>query len=173
MKTKEFVIIQKKNKLKLVETRKVKHKKIKGGSDSKNIVKMLNEKYHMKNLTEENAYVLAFTGERLTGIFQLSHGTDQCCDMEAKNIIKFILLLGADGFCVCHNHPNEVCLMSQDDYDRTTELIAASSLLKIDFYHHFIIGKDGWRCAKKDVLEMCAQKITDVEEFYNTSGKGV
>ena len=161
----EYVIIKKKNKPKLMETKKVKHK-INHGNDEKHIIELLTKTYKLKNLTEEYAYILGFQGKKLAGIFQLSHGTVKKCDMEMKTIYKFLFLLGADGFVICHNHPNERCEMSQDDYNRTTELVAISNLFSISFYSHIIIGNDGWRNAKDDLCQMHLRNIDNVNEYY-------
>ena len=171
MESKEFIMVEKKGEPKLVKLRTIKHKKIKDGKDIKNIARLFEDIYHVTELTEEYAYILAFRKDKPIGLFQVSHGTVQSCEMNMNTIYKFILLLGADGFVICHNHPNERNEMSQDDFNRTMEMIALSKLLHIKFYSHLIFGNNGYRQAELDVYEMNVLQITDTQKFY-ASEKG-
>lgn len=169
MKIKEYLMITQNHKTKLVcnhSFRINKKFKKKNMKKPKVLVKLLEGLFYYSKLTEEQSYIIAYYEESLLGIFQLSHGTDVDCDMQMKTIFKFLLLVGADSFFICHNHPEYKSEMSQDDYDRTMELITLSHYLDIQFNGHIIVGKYGWREAKQEVIEMNKLKITSVNKYY-------
>ena len=172
MKIKEYIMISKGQKIKVINKRefKVKNKyKHKDLRELKELVKLLEDLFCYSKLTEEYSYVVAFYRDLILGIFQLSHGTDEDCDMQMKTIFKFLLLVGADSFTICHNHPGCTSRMSQDDYSRTTELITVSHYLGIKLNSHLIVGKNDYRCAFKEVLEMQGLNMVDVNKYYGRS----
>lgn len=172
MKIKEYLMINKGHKSKVISKRefKVKNKyKHKDLRDNKQLVKLLEDLFEYSKLTEEYSFVVAYYMDLVLGIFQLSHGTDEDCDMQMKTIFKFLLLVGADSFTICHNHPNCTSRMSQDDYNRTTELIAVSHYLGIKLNSHLIVGKNNYRCVFKEILKMQELNLTDVNEYYGRS----
>ena len=133
---------------------------------AKKIVKLLEKRYSISKLTEEFSFVIAIKDGYIQGIYQLSHGTEDSCDMDMKNIFRFVLLIGADSFVVVHNHPNFVSRLSQDDYDRTREMITLSEYLRIPLLNHIVIGKNDYTCADKVVIKMAEENINNVNEYY-------
>ena len=109
--------------------------------NTRKIVDMVNELYHMNLFAEEYIYVVAFdTKMNLLGIFEVSHGIVNASLCGNREIIIRCLLVGASCFMLLHNHPSGDCTPSQSDMDITENVKNASALVGISLLDHIIIG---------------------------------
>lgn len=110
-----------------------------------NMVSFLNEKLDMNMLTQEFAYVIAFNYHNIpVGLYELSHGMADECNMNTRDLGIFLLLSGANRFIVAHNHPNGISEPSTADVVVTGNLQKLANVLGIEFIQHFVIGNDGY-----------------------------
>ncbi len=134
--------------------------------DLRNIPIILDKTYDMAALPEECCTVFAYNGDTLIGFSVLSHGTASDCDMDAKVIFRFLLLVGATDFVLVHNHPQGKPQMSQADYNITKSLMRASEFMNINMIEHIIIGKNDYDEILMQIKEMDNYDCTDVGEYY-------
>jgi DNA repair protein RadC len=112
-----------------------------------NIVEFLNKKLDMNVLTQEFAYVIAFNYHNIpVGLYELSHGMADECNMNTRDLGIFLLLSGANRFIVAHNHPNGIAEPSVADVIVTGNLHKLANVLDIELIQHFVIGNDGYDC---------------------------
>ena len=135
--------------------------------DMRNIPIILEEAYDMSKLPEECCAVVAYNGDKLIGFTIISKGTSNSCDMDAKVIFRFLLLVGASDFVIVHNHPQGEPRMSQADYEITKSLLQASDFMNINMIEHIIIGIDDYDEILLKVKEMNGYNCSDVFEYYN------
>lgn len=135
--------------------------------DLRNIPIILKESYDLASLTEEYCVVFAYNGETMIGFSIISHGTASNCDMDAKVIFRFLLLICATDYVIVHNHPLGKPDMSQADYNITKSLLEASDFMNINMIEHIIIGKDDYSEILMQIREMDSEDITDVRQYYS------
>lgn len=99
------------------------------------------EYYRLQNKAEELLFVVAVNNKiKPIGIFQVSHGTNDSCFCNPREILIRLLLLGASDFIVVHNHPSRDCTPSEVDCLSTERLINAGRLVGIGLLDHIIVG---------------------------------
>lgn len=105
------------------------------------IYKFMENAFHMSQLAEEYMYVIACnTKNKPIGVFEISHGTVNCCVSSPREIFVRLLLCGAVSFVLVHNHPSGNISPSQDDINVTKRLNDAGTLLNVTLTDHIIIG---------------------------------
>lgn len=110
------------------------------GSDS--LVKLCRDDLKLHERAEE--YVFAFgldTKGRIIGAFEISHGTVNASLLTPREVLIRMLLIGACGFIIVHNHPSQDVMPSKDDYISTERLNRAGSVVGVYLLEHLIIGE--------------------------------
>ncbi len=106
---------------------------------------------HMDEFAEEYLYMLAFNSKmRLTGIFEVSHGTVNQSMVSTRSIFTRALLCGAVSIVLAHNHPSGDVTPSNTDLDVTKSVREAGDLIDIQVVDHLIIGKYGQFLSMKE-----------------------
>ena len=114
------------------------------------VAEFVNMVFDAKNLPEEHLWTLCCdTQLHIVGVFEVSHGTVDGASASPKDILKRVLLTGANGFIVVHNHPSGSCYPSDDDNTTTRRLYELGRLLDLRLLDHVIIG-DGVNYSYKE-----------------------
>ncbi len=150
----------------LYKIREINMPKIKCKNEVVLINNIMKKAFDLSHMMEEYCYIIAFFDLKILGIYQVSHGTEENCDMEMKNIYRFLIMIGANNYYIVHNHPNCSSKMSQDDYVITNKLFDCNRLFHISLKNHIVIGDDGYRCIDDEIFEMIKLGINNVEDYY-------
>lgn len=89
-------------------------------------------------------YIFAFglnTKGKILGVFEISHGTVNSAILTPREVLIRMLLIGASGFIVAHNHPSQDVTPSREDHTITRRLNAAGATIGIYLLEHLIIGE--------------------------------
>lgn len=107
-------------------------------------VKLLNDVYRLNRLAEEYVYIVALSckNEPL-GVFEVFHGTAVSAQLNPREVFIRLLLVGATGFLLTHNHPSGDCTPSRADITMTEKIWKCGKLMGIPLLDHIIIG-DGY-----------------------------
>lgn len=109
------------------------------------IVLLCNELFDMSFLAEEHIYMLAFDcAMHCLAFFDLAHGSLTCCSLSTREIFVRLLLTGASGYVIVHNHPSGSPTPSSFDTEYTKRLKKNSDMMDLKLYDHIIIGRDGF-----------------------------
>lgn len=116
----------------------------------------------MSSLAEEVVYVLAVRSNlQVSGAFLLTKGTVSCTLVGAREIFMRLLLLGATGFILLHNHPSGNPTPSELDWQITRKLKEAAGVIGIMLCDHVIIGQQGFYSFKEHMAEYWKEEETD------------
>lgn len=115
---------------------------ISGGIDSKEKAKMLLDAMFQANYqAEEHIWLIALnTKLKPVGVFEVSHGTVDTSIVRPREIFVRLLLCGATGFIIAHNHPSGDTTLSSEDIDVTTRLSKSAKIMGLRFLDHVILG---------------------------------
>lgn len=80
----------------------------------------------------------------ILGVFEVAHGNASSCVMNGCGIFQRLLLVGATGFVVVHNHPSGDPTPSGADLEATERLKKQAELMEIAMLDHIIIGGDAF-----------------------------
>lgn len=104
-------------------------------------VNILNDVFNLENLTEEYLYLLTLnTRNKVSGLFEISHGTIDRTLINPAGVFTRTLLIGANKIIIAHNHPTGDLTPSDDDIQSTIQLIEGGKLLGIEILDHIIVG---------------------------------
>lgn len=111
-----------------------------------NMVDLLNEVYKAKDYVAEHNFVVGFSEMgNVLGIYCMSVGDYQSCNVYNRELAMFLALTGSVSFQIYHNHPNDVLLPSDEDRGVAASLEYLGKILGVTFKGSFIIGKSGWK----------------------------
>lgn len=120
-------------------------------STPKDIAKMCNEVFGLKDMAEEYVYAISMNAKcKVNGVFELSHGSGQQALLASRELFMRLLLSGATQFAVVHNHPSGDPTPSNADLQVTRKLYEASKLMDIEFTDHIILGDDRAFCSLRE-----------------------
>lgn len=130
-----------------------------------NVVKVMNDVFHMKEKAEEYLYVLCMTsaGDPIA-IFELSHGTYNSSLVGCREIFIRALLCGATNIILIHNHPSGCCRPSKEDNKVTLNVRKACDIIGLGFCDHIIIGGNEWYSFKQ---EQCENREGGTDDFLD------
>ena len=104
------------------------------------VATLMVEIFNMNELFIEYSYVLGFDfSNRLLGIVELGHQTDNQTVSPIKELFISLLLMGANNFICVHNHPNNVLEASIEDKNFSNKLLLNANLLEIVFRDSIIV----------------------------------
>lgn len=114
------------------------------------VAEFMNLVFNAKDLPEEHLWTICCDSQmHVVGVFEVSHGTVDSASASPKDILKRVLVSGANGFIVVHNHPSGSCYPSDDDNTITRRLYELGRLLDLRLLDHVIIG-DGVNYSYKE-----------------------
>lgn len=115
----------------------------------------MNTLFQAKFLPEEHMWLLALNVKnKPIGVFELSHGTVNCCVITPREIFMRALLCGASQIILVHNHPSGEVTPSNEDDLTTKRVIEAGNLLSMSLLDHIIIGRNGHYSYLRDRMEL-------------------
>ena len=111
--------------------------------------------YDTKHLVEEHLWLICLNTKLVpNAVFEVSRGSMTDTNCSPVSIFQRVLLTGASGFIIVHNHPSENVCPSQTDDDTFNDIRKLSKMMNLDFLDSIIIGDgdtysysdecDGW-----------------------------
>jgi DNA repair protein RadC len=95
-------------------------------------------------LTQESLWVMTLDGRNgLMGVDRVYTGTATGTSVRIGELFRYAIAAGGVGIVLVHNHPSGDAQPSDEDIKLTTEVIAASRLLDIEFLDHLVLGAAG------------------------------
>ena len=105
------------------------------------VVDMLKSNFRLHMQAEEHLYMVALsTNCEPLGIFEISHGWVNGSYARPREVFIRLLLAGASGFILCHNHPSGECRPSKADMEITERIKECADLMAVELFDHIIIG---------------------------------
>lgn len=113
-------------------------------TDPKRVEELVNACLNLRYQCEERV-ILICCDTRLSpvAIFEVAHGTVDQCMVTAREIIQRVLMAGATGFIMVHNHPTQDVSPSEYDRQFAEQLESISVLMNLKLMDFIIIG-DGY-----------------------------
>lgn len=110
------------------------------------IHRMFNEVFRMNRLSTEMSYVVAFDhAKKPKGVCRIGHGDTSESLMAMQSIFSFLLLVGANSFCIAHNHISNLPDASESDKSITWRTKFLSEFFNnLEFLGHMIINPRGY-----------------------------
>ena len=106
-----------------------------------NVYKLATKTLNLLEAAEEYVYLITLNNKnKLTGLFEVSHGTVNSSILSPREIYIRALLLGATNIIIFHNHPSGDPEPSKEDIRATKRLKAAGELLGVELIDHIIVG---------------------------------
>ena len=113
------------------------------------LVKVLNQFFFLECKAEEYVHMLAVNSAmKPIGFFEISHGSVNASLLCSREVFLRLLLCGASGMILVHNHPSGSVAASKDDFSVFRKLVMASEMMGMQFLDFIIIGK-GYCCFKE------------------------
>ena len=86
---------------------------------------------------EEHMYIVALTAAcEPLGVFEIAHGWVNGAFARPREIFIRLLLAGASGFVLCHNHPLDDCRPSKADVQVMEQLKECADFMAVDLFDH-------------------------------------
>lgn len=90
---------------------------------------------------EEYMYMVCMnTKNKVTGIFEISHGNVNSSIVTPREVFQKALLANAVSIILLHNHPSGDCTPSKEDINATKRLVDAGKIVGVEVLDHIIIG---------------------------------
>ncbi len=97
--------------------------------------------YDAKNLVEEHLWLICLNTKLVpNAVFEVSRGSMTDTNCSPVSIFQRVLLTGASGFIIVHNHPSSSTYPSQTDGDTFNEIRKLSKMMNLDFMDSIIVG---------------------------------
>lgn len=105
------------------------------------VVNMCNELLHLDARAEEYVYAIAVTSKQeVLGIFEISHGTINASLLQPREILIRMLMSGATGMIILHNHPSGDSSPSKEDMVVFQRIKDAAGLVGLAFNDFIVVG---------------------------------
>lgn len=115
-----------------------------------NVYELATGYLRMHEESEEYLYLVCMNVKnRITGVFEISHGNVNSSIFGVREILQKALLANAVNIIVMHNHPSGDPKPSIEDIKVTERLRDAGKLVGIELLDHIIVG-DGRFCSLKE-----------------------
>lgn len=106
-----------------------------------NVYELATGYLRMHEESEEYLYLVCMNVKnRITGVFEISHGNVNSSIFGVREILQKALLANAVNIIVMHNHPSGDPSPSREDIKVTERLREAGKLVGIDLLDHIIVG---------------------------------
>ncbi len=118
-------------------------------------------------LTHESLYLIALNKRGKILKFSLvSNGNASSTDSDIRKIVSILLECRATAAIISHNHPNGLCVPSQNDHNVTYEIASVLSSVDIRLVDHIIIsGKEHFSLASNPRFADCFLRGYDDVRF--------
>lgn len=115
-----------------------------------NVYELATGYLRMHEESEEYLYLVCMNVKnKITGVFEISHGNVNSSIFGVREILQKALLANAVNIIVMHNHPSGDPKPSIEDIKVTERLRDAGRLIGIELLDHIIVG-DGRFCSLKE-----------------------
>lgn len=105
------------------------------------VLEFFEDEFQITQRAEEYVYLVALNAKnRPVGLFEVSHGGQNQSMFNIREICSKLLMVGAVGFMIVHNHPSGDVTPSQNDLESTGMLKQACEILGLAMQDHIIIG---------------------------------
>lgn len=109
------------------------------------IADMMRALFSVDTKMEEEFWVICLNSAgKVTGVMSVAKGGFHYSMVDMKSVFTRVLLLGATGIVICHNHPSGECRPSSCDDELTKRIKQVSELLEIAMHDHVIVGGDNY-----------------------------
>lgn len=117
------------------------------------------EHLQMGLLPEEYVYIVA-VNNCLTpvGVFELAHGTVNMAPVSPRSVFTRLLMMGACGFFMAHNHPSGRLVPSKEDWLITEKMIAVGNLMEVPLHDHVLISGTNYLSFREERPELWRKK---------------
>lgn len=106
-----------------------------------NVYELATGYLRMHEESEEYLYLVCMNVKnRITGVFEISHGNVNSSIFGVREILQKSLLANAVNIIVMHNHPSGDPSPSREDIAVTEKLRDAGRLIGIELLDHIIVG---------------------------------
>ncbi|SRR5258708_4029156 len=117
---------------------------------------------------QEHSFVFCFDGSRFIGYARVGVGGRMSVGVDAKIIFPIVLLAGATGFTVVHNHPSGKARPSKKDVESIKTFAMAAYALGLNYIDDIIITKDSYFSVRDwdmmpDIRELDKKLLSSVE----------
>ncbi len=103
------------------------------------VYEIINDKFKIGSLAEEIFGIICFdVTNKITGIFEVTHGCLNSCIVEPREIFKRAMLVNSASIILFHNHPSGNVVPSDEDKNLTKKLVDAGKILGIKILDHII-----------------------------------
>lgn len=142
--TKYNVVLNSDKKTELVKESSANYPQLSRSLSGPSIVRDLAEEvFHASRMAEEYTWLIATDSVlHLTGVFEISHGSDRIAMLGAREIFTRLFLCGAGRFFLVHNHPSGDTTPSKEDIASTKKILKGSQVLGVELMDHIIVGSD-------------------------------
>lgn len=114
-------------------------------SEPLQIAEMVKELFHVDEMADEFAYLIAFNGRmKVLGVFEIGHGTGNACLLDARGIFMRAVYTGASCVVLIHTHPSGNTVPSRQDSELTVKIRDAGELMGIPLFDHIIVSSMGF-----------------------------
>lgn len=105
------------------------------------VVTLGKEVMHIHEKPEEYMYMVCMnTKNKVTGVFEISHGNVNSSIATPREVFQKALLANAVSIILMHNHPSGESTASREDIEVTKRLVEAGKIVGVDVLDHIIIG---------------------------------
>lgn len=103
--------------------------------------KFMDAVYDAKNLVEERLWLICLNTKLVpNAVFEVLHGSMTDANCSPVSIFQRVLLTGASGFIIVHNHPSASTYPSQTDDDTFNDMHKLSKMMNLNFLDSIIVG---------------------------------
>mgnify|MGYP003309583392 CR=1 FL=1 len=104
---------------------------------------MRKEPFLMDRRDEERVYVIGVNSrKKVVGVSMISQGTHDASLVSTREVFMRLLMMGAKGFLMVHNHPGGGSDPSGEDIKVTQMMKEAGRLMSINLLDHIIMAED-------------------------------
>lgn len=118
-------------------------------SSPEDIVDIMVNVFHIDKCSEEYIYMIGVNSHCTpTGFFEISHGIVNASLIQPREVLIRALLSGSVGIFICHNHPGNSPIPSEQDIKLTKRLKEACDLVGIILNDHIIVCRGSYLSLK-------------------------
>lgn len=118
------------------------------------VFRMMKSVFDADKQTEEYLWLLCLNAKnRITGVFEVSHGTIDYSLVSPREIFMKAMLCGANRIMIAHNHPSGDTEPSQEDISVTKRIRDCGKMMDIVLLDHIIIGDDYYSFMEEGLLK--------------------
>ena len=114
------------------------------------VVEVMKNVFKLDRLGEEHIYMISCNSACIpVGFFEVSHGVVNGSIMQPRELLIRALLSGSTSIILCHNHPSNYAIPSEQDENLTNRLKEACELIGLTLNDHIIICRNSYLSFKE------------------------